>query len=127
MIYLRNPHRKALHSWCALLIVILLGMQFLGYQHRVAHALSQNGVFLVEASQELSQISSGDNDCFQFPKIQHQCGAWDNAALGFGVPDSAILIHLFFATYVLKPFQFLHSPFPSFFSSYHSRAPPVIN
>ena len=83
--------------------------------------------FLVEAPQELSQVSSDDNDCFQFPKIQHQCGAWDNAALGFGVPDSAVLINLFFATYVLKPFQFLHSPLPTFFSSYHSRAPPVIN
>ena len=127
MIYLRNPHPKVRHIWCALLIVILLAMQFLGHQHRVAHALSQNGVFLVEAPQELSQVSSDDNDCFQFPKIQHQCGAWDNAALGFGVPDSAVLINLFFATYVLKPFQFLHSPLPTFFSSYHSRAPPVIN
>lgn len=127
MIYLRNPLPKALHAWSALLIVILLAMQFLGHQHRVAHALSQNGVFLVEASQELSQISSDDNDCFQFPKIQHQCGSWDNAALGFGVPDSAVLIHLFLASYVLKPFQFLHSPFSEFFSSYHSRAPPALN
>jgi hypothetical protein len=127
MIYLRNPQSKALHSWCALLIVILLAMQFLGYQHRVAHALSQNGVFLAATQHESSETSSDDNDCFQFPKIQHQCGAWDNAALGFGVPDSVILINLFFATYVLKPFQFFHSPLPSFFSSYHSRAPPVIN
>ena len=87
MIYLRNPLPKALHAWSALLIVILLAMQFLGHQHRVAHALSQNGVFLVEASQELSQISSDDNDFFQF----------------------------------------LHSPFPEFFSSYHSRAPPALN
>jgi hypothetical protein len=127
MIYLRNPYPKARHSWCALLIVILLGMQFLGYQHRIAHALSENGVFLTEASQELSQTSNNAHDCFQFPKIQHQCGAWDNAALGFGVLDSAIVINLIIATYFLKPFRFFHSPLPSFFSSYHSRAPPVIN
>jgi len=126
MLFLHNPKSKFVSSWCKFLLICIVLMQFWGFQHRVAHALTGNSQDISISQLNSSPVAFEESNPFTYHDIKHHCISWDHAVLGYGFSSLIFEIKLLSVSFGLKQevYQstwFLHS------FSYLSRAPPFSN
>ena len=126
MFDIHNPKSKFASNWCKFILVCILLLQFWGYQHRVAHALTGNSPDITISSLNISPVAFDESNSFTYHDIKHHCISWDHAVLGYGFSSLIFQIKLLSVSFDLKQASYQSTwLFHSF--SYLSRAPPLSN
>jgi hypothetical protein len=112
-------------KWLVLFFFCWVVTQFLGYQHRITHSVSQQNHVLESSqyhspTQEQLQLTLGES-----PEVEHHCGALDHGALGLGLALGLLAFEILLARFIFKPSLCYKGQFSLFFSPYLSRAPPA--
>jgi len=112
-------------KWLVLFFFCWVVTQFLGYQHRITHSVSQQN-HVWESSQYNSPTQTQlQNTIGESPEVEHHCSAWDHGALGFGLALGILALEILLARFIFKPSLCFKGRFSLFFSPYLSRAPPA--
>ncbi len=126
MFYIHHPKSKLLSNWCKVILFSILFTQFLGYQHRVAHALISNSQHVSAPQFNTLPVAFEGSDFFTHQDIKHECASWDHAVLGYGFSSLLFQIELLSLSFGINRSSYQSNCFSKTFS-YHSRAPPTSN
>jgi hypothetical protein len=112
-------------KWLVLFFFCWVVTQFLGYQHRITHSVSQQNHILESSQYHSSTQAQLQHTLGESPEVEHHCSAWDHGALGFGLALGILTFNVLFAVFIFKRSLCFEGQFSLFFSSYLSRAPPT--
>jgi hypothetical protein len=126
MFYFNNPKSKFLSAWCKVILASILFMQFLGYQHRIAHSFTNSSPLLSISQFNTLNNSYEGSDFSTHQENKHQCASWDHAVLGYGFSSLLFQIELLSLSFGINRSSYQSNCFSKTFS-YHSRAPPTSN
>ena len=124
MFNLHNPKSKFAAIWCKVILVCILLLQFWGYQHRVAHALTGNSLEVSVSQIHTSPVDFERSNPVTYHDIKHHCVSWDHAVLGYGFSSLIFQIKLLSLSFGFKQASYQSAYFLHHFS-YLSRAPPL--
>ena len=126
MFYLHSSKTKFASNWCKVILACILLLQFWGYQHRVAHALTGNSPEVSTSQFITSPVAFEESNPFTYHDIKHHCVSWDHAVLGYGFSSLVFEIKLLSVSFGIKQ-AFYQSTYFLHSFSYLSRAPPLSN
>jgi len=112
-------------KWLVLFFFCWVVTQFLGYQHRITHSVSQQNHVWGSSQYHSSTQAQLQHTLGESPEVEHHCGALDHGALGFGLALELFTFEILLARFIFKPSLCYKGQLSLFFSSYLSRAPPA--